>query len=50
MGILGKIKNVLFEEEEIEIPVFQKEEKKEEKSKPIKKINESVIKKRKKSH
>ncbi len=48
MGILGKIKNVLFEEEEIEIPVFQKEEKKEEKSKPIKKINESVIKKEEK--
>ncbi len=41
MGLLGKIKNVLFEEEEIEIPVFKKEEPKEEvkivKNKEIKK-------------
>ena len=31
MGLLNKIKNVLFEEEEIEIPVFKKEEKVKEK-------------------
>ena len=31
MGLLNKIKNVLFEEEEIEIPVFKKEEKPKEK-------------------
>ncbi len=38
MGLLNKIKNVLFEEEEIEIPVYKKEvEKKEEPIKPIKK-------------
>jgi hypothetical protein len=30
MGLFSKIKNVLFEEEEIEIPVFKKEETKEE--------------------
>jgi len=33
MGLLNKIKNVLFEEEEIEIPVEEKEEKKVEKKK-----------------
>ncbi len=46
MGLLGKIKNVLFEEEEIEIPVFKKEEKKEVKKeqtvKPVRKATEPV--------
>ena len=46
MGLLGKIKNVLFEEEEIEIPVFKKEEKKEvhkeQTVKPVKKEPEPI--------
>ena len=41
MGLLSKIKNVLFEEEEIEIPVFTKEEKKVE-EKPIRKIEKTI--------
>lgn len=41
MGLFNKIKNVLFEEEEIEIPVFTKEtEKKPDIVKPIKKVEE----------
>lgn len=41
MGLFSKIKNVLFEEEEIEIPVFTKEEKKEE-VKPIRPIETKI--------
>lgn len=28
MGLMGKLKNILFEEEEVEIPVIEKKEKK----------------------
>ncbi len=46
MGLLSKIKNVLFEEEEIEIPVYKKEpEKKEEPVRVVRKPIEPKIKK-----
>lgn len=43
MGLLGKIKNVLFEEEEIEIPVFKKEEKEVKKEKIVEKPKQSEV-------
>ncbi len=44
MGLLSKIKNVLFEEEEIEIPVFKKEPEKtqEEPIRPIRKVEKEI--------
>ena len=44
MGLISKIKNVLFEEEEVEIPIFKKEEQKTEDIKPIRKITETISK------
>ena len=44
MGLISKIKNVLFEEEEVEIPVFKKEEKQTEEIKPIRRIAENIVK------
>lgn len=41
MGLFSKIKNVLFEEEEIEIPVFTREEKHEEVKPVVKKTYET---------
>lgn len=43
MGLINKIKNVLFEEEEIEIPIYTKEEvQKKPEVKPVKKISTPV--------
>ena len=33
MGLVSKLKNILFEEEEVEIPVLEKKEKKQNKMK-----------------